>query len=101
MTNEQILKKAIQKAVIGGLDGVLSWISYKDYPTIQIPVFSLEQNDSPDLLLIGYGDIIHNHDFAKSFWWDKDLPDNQTSWQSNLQEMVLEEDKLKYLQKFL
>jgi len=59
-------------------------------------------------------DIIINHDFAKTFWGEKaeetqimrysEFINNRhgiKSWQYHLQQMVLEKEPLKYLDKFL
>lgn len=56
-------------------------------------------------------EIIFTHDFAKAFWGEDDLKyylsDNHLEtktvpeWQYHLQQMVLEENPLKYLEKFL
>ncbi len=68
MTNEKIIKKAIEKAVKGGLD----------------------KYDSDSRVFYS---IIFSHDFAKAFF-GKD-------WRKHLQRMVLKENPLAYLEKFL
>ena len=90
MTNEQILKKAIEKAVENGYknhlglveivsDGV--WINRDAYTYLETIIFS--------------------HDFAEAFWPDgKDIRYCDT-WRPRLQEMVLEKDPIKYLEKFV
>lgn len=51
--------------------------------------------------------LIFNHRFAKAFWGDgdKEIYPRQSKgllrWQYYLQQMVLEEEPLKYLEKFL
>lgn len=64
--------------------------------------------------------IIFSHDFAKAFWGDKSIIDLRgtkfqkdtdetesielglmVTWQFHLQQMVLEPEPLKYLEKFL
>lgn len=53
-----------------------------------------------------YG-VIFTHWFAKAFWGEEDyiLPDGESAhlwqWQWHLQQMVLEKNPLKYLEKFL
>lgn len=98
MTNSEILIKACQKAEKNGWPGLLS------------------PNES--LLMATYPIIIFNHDFAKAFWIsnEKVCPNcyNNHScevcrtdgfyidyWQYHLQQMVLETEPLKYLEKFL
>ena len=101
MTNEQILKQAIEKAVNNG---------FKDGE------YHLEHGVMGMCL-----SVIFSHDFAKAFWeWEErkgtdtltveDLrigfngkPSKRPSvhWQYHLQEMVLEKDPLQYLKKYL
>ena len=120
MTNEQILKKAIEKAVKGG------------YPK---DPFHLYDDKLIRTTLLGtrtyYADIF-SHSFAKAFWgeellrwgqtreeyikealgkhlyskhswagefWDRE--DKMVAWAFHLQQMVLEEEPLKYLERFL
>lgn len=104
MTNQQILKKAIEKAVKNG------WKFEFD-----------DKNYTYDWLDRNMREhIIFNHDFAKAFWGDKeielpnpewcgDMPvydsdlehDSMYAWAYHLQQMVLEKEPLKYLVKFL
>ena len=84
MTNEQILKGAIEKAVKQGMPDTR--------------VFERDTN-------CYY--IIFSHSFAKAFWGDKKcmikVPSNTTEWlwQYHLQTMVLELEPLQYIVKFL
>ena len=58
---------------------------------------------------IDYRGIIFSHSFAKAFWGDKVLPydfdwDKSPSiveWKYHLQQMVLEENPINYLRKFI
>jgi len=90
MTNEQILKKAIEKALNNG------WC---------------KENISFNPRNGAYA-MIFSHDFAKAFWGEKEI--NTTyqyvgnwqdvflpAWQYHLQLMVLEKDPIKYLEKFI
>lgn len=91
MTDEQILRKAIEKAVKNGLTST------------EVDVVMLEDV---------YG-LIFSHDFAKAFWGEQTtdyvrLSDvdisfgpNSDGWEYHLQQMVLEENPIKYLEKFL
>ena len=110
MTNKQILKKAIEKAVKNG------WkIGDYNFAT----QFAL--NDYPKDMRSQYF-IIFSHDFAKAFWGKEEhqyhLDDDydyewceecgklhsehsEHCWQYHLQQMVLEEEPLKYIEKFL
>jgi len=100
MMNEQILKLAIQKALDNG------WRP-------------LPKNIEPN-----YGNIMANwynlpiafvfsHSFAKAFWGEEEVEfqteegrvakiiDYQIAWRFHLQQMVLEEQPLKYIEKWL
>lgn len=107
MTNQQILTKAIQKAIDGGwqvdLEAVLPEMSKK---------WSLY-----GLQYTGYSGLLYSKDFAKALWgdWnmvetgklynsDGTLDSEQTitafsgkAWQYHLQQMVIADDPIKYL----
>lgn len=90
MTDKEILQKAIEKAEKNGFD------YHGEKNTHWVIDFIVEY---PQI-------IIFNHDFAKAFWGDEIIKDhtwvmNIHQWQSHLQQMVLEKDKLKYIEKFL
>lgn len=96
--NEEILKKAIEKAEKNGFNSGIDW----NLKSI-IPIYN----------------VIFNHDFAKAFFKeekctckpDKDVAGNiyhkpnckitTPDWRCKLQQMVLEEDPILYLGKFL
>ena len=107
MTNEEIFMKALGKVEENGL--LITRTIYKD----QCRECPLER--------FVY-DIIFSHDFAKAFWEEKHSPACQSkndelkekfnaqfgdkciclpSWQYHLQQMVLEKEPLKYIEKFL
>lgn len=95
MTNEEILKKAIEKALNN------KWNKKH---------VSFNPNN-------GAYRMIFDHDFAKAFWGkskkclDCKLPiqlnlgcgknRRGTYWESNLRKMVLEKDPIKYLEEFI
>jgi len=99
MTNEQILKKAIEKAVENGWkmwnmedvrseivnDKRCSWSDAREFGIAFMGggVFSVN-------------DVIFSHDFAKAFW-----KDSKTRWDIHLQRMVIWPEPLKYLERFL
>ena len=93
MTNKQILKKAIEKAFENGWkDGqkfLDSWFNGGIFMKEWTPM------------------VIFSHDFAKAFWGEENkceaFPGFSTKlcWQYHLRQMVLEEEPLKYLAKFL
>jgi len=110
MTNEQVLKKAIEKAVKNGF-------KYAPYTTTDgiHPVFI----EIPEISI--YRHLIFSHDFAKAFWGEKEhyfgkegvseckcgyqpyesALAGDMCWEVYLQQMVLEEEPLKYLEKFI
>ena len=103
MSNEQILKKAIKKAVKNGFPKeeyrLLKDIYGMNFLTASIGV----QLDRPQ-----YYSIIFSHDFAKAFWGEKMVGDNLygvnpklLDYLFHLQQMVLEKDPIKYLEKFI
>ena len=95
MTNEQILKKAIEKAVENGYRSCI-YISKGYWKYDAWYESMLEENK--------YFQIIFSHDFAKAFW-GLDFTKEGTyfevkPWMYHLQKMVLETEPLKYLEKF-
>lgn len=122
MTNQQIIEKAIQKAIDGGWrpdERKQTFISTQLVGTQLIEITDAYRQ----LWLVN--DILFNHDFAKALWGEKLLdyanihnvrysrpikPDdpiwveeNRTTpaWRSHLQLMVVAEDPIKYLEKHI
>ena len=114
MTNEQILKQAIEKAEKYG------------YNTNQLyPAFPPKEFRADGLNKIIFAmkeKIIFSHDFAKAFWGEKGMVYKQGEWKEcdynkqmvlsdsafcfmayeyHLMEMVREKEPLQYLKKFL
>ena len=94
MTNEQILKQAIEKAVKNG------W-KYEGQDEGAWTFDEFIKMISKD-----YYDIIFSHDFAEAFWgeeWPKEMEINGNFpyWKMELTQMVLEKEPLQYLKKFL
>ena len=119
MTNKKILQQAIGKAVKNGWDissenGLFEMIPFgTDDPKL---IAEANKNSSYN--------IIFSHDFAKAFWgerkevsYDEDIPLSPTEftegcelgkksvldnkWQYHLQQMVISDDPIKYLEEFL
>lgn len=143
MTDKQILKKAIRKAVQNGYDPAwwlceFNVVHPKDnglYFNKNTNLNEAQKNlkwhnetftkDRPAKLGVFpkmeyYFQVIFSHNFAKGFWGDiqineedgkgriisyfifADVNDKvRYDWEAHLQQMVLEKDKLKYLEKFL
>ena len=109
MTNEQILKKAIEKAIKNGWqEGEAHRNLVYLYPKMMGKKY---------IVSCYYKSIIFSHDFAKAFWgkgegcdcwkyFDQVIPcakgvDKDFKWKQHLQQMVLEKEPLKYLSRFL
>lgn len=100
MTNQQILEKAIQKAIDGG---------WKDGQAIG--VYTLEKNKRGTYGLRSVSDgwinveaVIFNHDFAKALWGETTMDWHHwptREWQYHLQQMVIADDPIKYLGEYL
>ena len=113
ISNEEILRKAIEKAINDGYN-LNIWELYRTELNTKDMIYS----------------VLFSHDFAKAFWGmensccirhgdtletddngeaycrvccdDENEPSHTiTGWQFHLQQMVLEEDPIKYLEKFI
>ena len=128
MTNEQILGKAIKKVVKSGAWKGINPLELCIDPREDL---HLEQKIIEEMLRKPYiTELIFSHDFAKAFWGEekrdgiigiphkmvkdqlaKKITDNLydvsvkrnyvPEWMYRLQQMVLEEDPIKYLEKFI
>lgn len=102
MKNEEILRLAIKQA--------------KDYPYQFYGISKdgwvmLFPEDDGVMTKLSPFQLIFSHDFAKAFWgeyWGKKYENDitlwhpdQIPWQWHLQQMVLEEDPIKYLEQFI
>jgi len=88
MTNKQIFEKAIEKA--GLTDSELHW-DLKDIEGRRMSEFTLRG-------------FLLSHDFAKALWGQNLREDTNfkwREWQYHLKQMVLEEDPIKYLEKYV
>lgn len=107
MTNEVILKKAIEKAKANGWN-----LKFKDWPSMS----NFLNNDWDDayeqyhLMMdhVSKETLIFSHDFAKAFWGEEEIhvvsdnPDfDLPAWQFHLQQMVIQENPISYLERFL
>lgn len=106
MTNKEILKKCFKK------------IEYKWENKLNASIYEevlIWKNEDKCLcewaINDNYYKIIFSHEFAKAFWGDeliKTYPTGEWTeckhikkWQYHLQQMILEENPLKYIEKFL
>lgn len=92
MTNQEILKKAIEKAEKNGF-------GYDRRPMKK----SIE--DWYGVGFIHPRVLLFDHDFAKSFWGEEQHPVvgdfRMFEWEFQLQQMVISDDPIKYLEQFL
>lgn len=98
MTNEEILTEAIKKAIKNGWKDEygVKLTSFKEY---KHGFFSINRKKGYPHLFSPID--IFSHSFAKAFWGNQDFGDEGLAWQYHLQRMVLEEDPITYLEKFL
>jgi len=111
MTNEQIIKKAIEKAI---KNGWRDW-AYDEVVIRSDGQFQLQSSeaDLEPLRFASINDIIFSHDFAKAIWGEKVIEvevncqtdtyqvyeaTNVIAWEHHLQHMVLSKEPLEYLE---
>lgn len=131
MISEEILKKAIEKAVENGYKLPFLLSNDNNFKTILINIDTKTFCDN-SVLKFAINGLFFSQDFAKAFWGEEikifeledicDGTDNfygfggkliysyteggsikyeGKSWKYHLQQMVLEEDPIKYLEQFL
>ena len=97
MSDQEILEKAIQKAIDGG------WKGEKPHYDDIMDQWCVSDGDGgyvvPSII-----ELIFSHDFAKALWGTDDdyidLPGTYTpaeKWQGHLMEMVIADDPIAYL----
>lgn len=115
MSNEEILEKAITKAIDGG------WVESKFNETwvwndkFRVFLYRSMRDDDYDQDEFSLSDILYDHSFAKALWgsrWDEDRgckvhhtihaldsmgDDYSEPYEYHLQQMVIAEDPIKYL----
>ena len=110
MNNEQILKKAIEKAIKNGWGNAFQkkFNEYWDLDGEEAPYYLRAFGSG--LQNLRYESIIFSHEFAEAFWgnWDKktepliaETLEDLQPWQYHLRKMVLEKEPIKYLERFL
>jgi hypothetical protein len=116
MTNEQTLNQAIEKAVKNGYFWHISPTPHVYFDDEEL-IWRYKHSNEYYANAI---DVIFSHRFAKAFWGEADeeskLPPGSSislspstgpyefkraGWQYHLQQMVLEENPIKYLERFL
>ena len=112
MNKQEILTKAIEKAVEGGWQDADIGAFSKFVECSNATEFGLyEVWHGDQRLLYAMEQIIFSHDFAKAFWGEEKHESNCSGsfacpiftpvWQHHLQQMILEEDPVGYLSKFI
>lgn len=102
MTNKEIFIKALEKAEENGfklrpeIDRSQHYITFTD----QGVHFHSKKDDFPYYNETIF-DVIFSHEFAKAFFGAVGSIKANYGWRVQLQTLVLEKDKLKYLEKFL
>ena len=105
MTDREILKKAIQKAIDGG------WVNEERFSPIEVEGYVfLHRPETPHFVEVPRV-LIYNHDFAKALWgsFNDNLEDGMPKltfqdpreladkWQYHLQQMVIAPNPIEYL----
>jgi len=114
MTDREILFRVVLKANENGYKEfyVQDWHEEKDYglrEEFNTLVYRYNA-DTEDFVTLF--DIIFSHEFAKAFWGEEEIREGYhidcsqwlgwtKNWMFHLSHMVLEEEPLKYLEKFL
>jgi hypothetical protein len=94
MTDEQILEKAIKKAIANGWEikfgGTPLWNAK------ELAVFIASSISRTGSLVHVYG-LIYDSDFAKALWPDQKDDNWKSASEEHLQQMVIAEEPLQYL----
>ena len=114
MDQAQILKKALDKAIKNGWEfmGYKNWDEYlvashfEGQAKDQITTVALWWTKKVHHMeKIRWETIVYRHDFAKAFWGEEptknEMGGHWPAWKVYIQEMVIEEEPIKYLEKFL
>lgn len=112
MTNQQILTKAIEKAIDGWwkpFSFEIESIEYREGSLERNMVINIHASDGDIRIMYNLEAIIFNHDFAKALWGEnpKTWVHSEYSkisdshyinwWQYHLQQMVIADDPIAYL----
>lgn len=112
MTNQEILTRAIEKAIAGGWDGLKGyplWNIHDSGNSFTPALLCVPSPDKKTKAHIGAYEVIFNHGFAKALWGEpKRVVATKTTlihppksifggWQYHLQQMVIADDAIKYL----
>lgn len=98
MKTEEILKTDIEKAMKNG--GLRDTVG-------DTLLAELKKRGTGNLGLVYWCGVILDHDFAKAFWGEgflhreASVKTNLWEWQYHLQQMVLKENTIEYIEQFL
>jgi len=102
MSNKEILEKAIAKAIAGGWRGDMLGIEVEEQDNGIVRVYW----DNTEWSVL---DIVFNHEFAKALWGDEGYTTIglkcsaqygvERYWQYQLQQLVIAENPMEYLEK--
>lgn len=102
--NQQILEKAIEKAIANGWESFTSGIKSIDYRQGMIErniLVTIHASDYDVTIMYNLEAIIFSHDFAKALWGEHLLAQAYGAgsyiWEMHLQQMVIADDPIKYL----
>lgn len=114
MSNEEILIKAIHKAVANGWKSTLEhWGAIDKVELSMANGMGWVWYEAGDGEQFNAYAILFSHSFAKAFWGEEgislitqgslniDVVEHMPAWKMNLKIMVLEEDPIKYLEEFI
>ena len=120
MTDKEVLQKAIEKAM--RKNGTFQYLSVfnelieSSVGNFQMPKICYNFPELKDSIECSYEKLIFSHDFAKAFWgegYDDEITEMVVfptgheeeeyviKWMYHLQQMVLEENPIDYLRKFI
>ena len=110
MTNKEIMLKAFKKAKLNGYkrpDELYDFEPETDEQFVDDVFTDADDIDEKYLLPFIFIGLFFGHSFAKAFWGEDEMAVIKAGnhmiqrWQFHLQQMVLEEEPLKYLERFL
>lgn len=107
MTDHEIIRKAVDKASKNGYTGWKSFVPA--FPPLKVKSKRKLEELFGATLLFHKEKIIYSHDFAKAFWGEKGhvrkyldgIKMEPIAWKYHLQEMVILEEPMEYLEKYL
>lgn len=103
MTNQEILTKAIEKALNMGWSPRPFWTLHMVHDD-NTCAFEWENSEGIEDETWHILEVIYDHDFAKALWGEAHSLLGEpwkADWQEHLQQMVIADDPIKYLEQFV